>query len=71
MEVSREDFNQIESVLGETSSFPNQKQILDDIGFDLESDCDNYIGKYFPDEEWKNPDPDSIFEFFEILIPIQ
>ena len=65
MEVSREDFNQIESVLGENSSFPNQEQILDDIGFDLQSDCDNYIGKYFPDEEWKNPDPDSIFEFFE------
>jgi len=65
MEVSRKDFNQIKSVLGETSSFPNQEQILDDIGFDLESDCDNYIGKYFPDKEWKNPDPDSISEFFE------
>ena len=65
MEVSKEDFERLELVLGVTSSVPNQKQILDDIGFDLESDCDNYIGKYFPDEEWKNPDPDSIFEFFE------
>ena len=68
MEVSKEDFEHLELVLGVTSSVPNQEQILDEIGFHLGSDCDNYIGKYFPDEEWKNPDPDSIYEFFEKTI---
>ena len=68
MEVSKEDFDRVKSVLGKVSSYPNQEQIIDDIGFDLGSDCDNYIGKYFPDEEWKKPDPDRVYEFFERLL---
>ena len=65
MEVSRENFDRVKCVLGKVSSYPNQEQIIDDIGFDLESDCDNYIGKYFPDDEWKKPDSDRVYEFFE------
>lgn len=65
MDISEENFKKIQSVLGEITKFPIQKRILDDLGFDLGSDCDNYIGKYFPDNEWKNPDPDRVYEFFE------
>ena len=65
MEVSKEDFERLNNVLGVVSILRDQKKILEEIGFEIESDCDNYIGKYFPDEEWKNPDPDHVYEFFE------
>lgn len=65
MEVSKQDYDRVKSLLGPTSEFPEQSQLIDKINFELGSDCDNYIGKYFPDAEWKNPDLNSVYEFFE------
>ena len=68
MDISKEDFERIKRILGEVSKVQNQEQVLEEIGFEIESDCDNYIGKYFPDEEWKTPDPDIVYEFFELTL---
>ena len=65
MDISKEDFDRVKRILGKVSKVQNQEQVLKEIGFEIESDCDNYIGKYFPDEEWKKPDPDLVYEFFE------
>ena len=65
MEVSKQDFDRFKSFIGPTSDCPEQSELLDKINFELEHHCDFYIGKYFPDEEWKKPDLNSVYEFFE------
>jgi len=65
MEVSKQDFDCFKSLIGPTSDFPEQSELLDKINFEVEHHCNFYIGKYFPDEEWKKPDLNSVYEFFE------
>ena len=68
MDISQQDFERIRNVVGEYHRSPEQSQVLGSIGFDVSSDCNTYIGKYFPDEEWERPDPEQVYLFFQTTL---
>ena len=43
MDISKEDFDRVKRILGKVSKVQNQEQVLKEIGFEIESDCDNHI----------------------------
>ena len=65
MEVSKQNFDSLKSLIGPTSEFPEQSKIINQINFELDHDCDIFFGKYFPDHLWMNPDREVVFHFFE------
>ena len=64
MEVSEDEFDQVKSVSGLSLLFPSQVTILDEIGFDYEDECTEYVGRYLPDKDWKQPTNESLLEWF-------
>ena len=64
MEVTREDYNRVQSVTGLSLLFPSQRVIFEEISFNYEDECTNYIGRYLPDRDWKQPTEESVLEWF-------
>jgi hypothetical protein len=48
-----------------TSSHEAQEKILDELGFDVMSDCDEYSGKLINEENWLKPTPEVLRNYFE------
>lgn len=67
IELTEEGFEVVSSAIGITHLFPRQIGILESVGFDYIDECEEFIGNYFPDEEWRIPDPDLVVSFFESL----
>ena len=64
MEVTREDYNRVQSVTGLSLLFPSQRVIFEEISFNYEDECTDYIGRYLPDRDWKRPTEESVLEWF-------
>jgi hypothetical protein len=48
-----------------TISNDEQEKILDQLGYDVMSDCDKFSGKLIDEENWIKPDPDVLRNYFE------
>lgn len=68
MEVSKKEFDRFNSVIGPNVEFPEQSKLLEEINFDLEHDCDRYFGMYFPNDEWKRPDSELVYTYFQTTL---
>ena len=65
MEISQEDFDVVQSVIGISQLYSDQASILESVGFDYKCDCEDFLGTYFPDDEWRLPDPDLVLSYLE------
>ena len=64
MEISKEEFELVESVTGVSFLFPTQITVFEEIGFNYEDECTDYLGRYLPDKDWKQPTEESLQEWF-------